>query len=159
MQSQAANTKQTWLIIFGSLAFSVLIYGLLAFLIQNSQSPRVVSPNLPTLRIVVTGLALASLLAAMAWLHLATAGKMGDSDAPILTPGEFQTQSIIAMALTEACTLMGFLLFFLGNTLQEFAPSIVASLLVYLGYILPKGLRYWAAWEDSQKPKPPSAFD
>ena len=159
MKPQPAPLRQTWLIIFGALAFSILIYGLLAFLIENGATPRVVSAGLPALRILVTALALAALLASIGWLHFATAGKMGDSNAPILTPAEFQTQSIIAMALTETCTILGLFLFFLGNTLAQFAPYMAASLLVYLGYILPKGLRYWAAWDASQQPKPPSPFE
>ena len=159
MQTQTAPPRQTWLIILGALAVSVLIYGLLAYFIQSSPSPRAINANLPTLRVVFTALALASLLAGIGWLHFATQGKMGDSNAPILTPGEFQTQSIIAMALTEGCTILGLTLFFLGNTLAQFAPYIAASLLVYGGYILPKGLRYWAAWDASNQPKPPSPFN
>ena len=158
MQPQTASARQTWLIILGALAVSILIYGFLAYLIQNSANPRAINPNLPTLRVIFTALALASLLAGIGWLHFATSGKMGDSNAPILAPGEFQTQSIVAMALTELCTILGLLLFFLGNTLAQFAPYMAASLLVYLGYILPRGLRYWAAWDDSQRPKPASPF-
>ena len=155
--SNVEPTKQSWLIILGALAVSVLIYGLLAYLLQNSPQPRAISPQLPTLRVVVTLAALGALAASMAWLHFTTQGKMGTPN--LMTPGEFQTQSIVAMALAEACSICGLLLFFLGNTLIQFAPYIAGTLLVFGLWILPFGLRYWAAWEAAQQPKAPSAFE
>jgi len=134
------------------------MYGLLAFFIEHGKAPRVVASNLPTMRILMTLFAIAELGASVAWLQFATRGKMGDSGGPILTPAEFQSQSIVAMALAEACSISGLLLFFLGNTLAQFAPFIAGTLLVFFVFILPKGLRYYAAWEESQRPKPPSPF-
>ena len=151
--------KKTWLIILGSLAASALIYGLLAHLIQNSPQPRVISAQLPQMRVLVTIAAVGALGASMAWLHFTTQGKMGASGAALMRPGEFQTQSIVAMALAEACSICGLLLFFLGNTLTQFAPYIAGTLLVFFAVILPTGLRYWAAWEKSQQLRAPSAFE
>jgi len=156
--STSSALRRTWLSILVALAFSTLMYGALAFLIEHGKTPRVVSTSLPTLRIMMTFFAIAELGASVAWLQFATQGKMSDSGGPILTPGEFQTQSIVAMALAEACSISGLLLFFLGNTLAQFMPFIAGTLAVFFVFILPKGLRYYAAWDKSQRPKPPSPF-
>lgn len=151
-------TRRTWLSILVALAFFTLMYGVLAFFIEHGKAPRVVPSGLPMMRAIMTFLAVAELAASVAWLQLATRGKMSDSGGPILTPAEFQTQSIVAMALAEACSTSGLLLFFMGNTLRQFMPFIAGTLLVFFLFILPKGLRYFAAWEKSQRPKPLSPF-
>jgi len=156
--SHSSAPRRTWLTILVALAFSVLMYGFLAFLIENGKAPRVVSSSLPTLRALMTLFAVGELAASVAWLQFATQGKMSDSGGPILTPAQFQTQSIVAMALAEACCISGLLLFFLGNTLKQFIPFMAGTLAVFFLFILPKGLRYFAAWEKSQRPKPPSPF-
>jgi len=156
--STSSALRRTWISILVALAFGALMYGLLAFFIEHGKAPRVVSASLPTMRIMMTLFAVAELGASVAWLQFATQGKMSDSGGTILTPGEFQTQSIIAMALAEACSISGLLLFFMGNTLRQFMPFIAGTLAVFFLFILPKGLRYYAAWEKSQRPKPPSPF-
>jgi hypothetical protein len=158
MNPQPVPTKQSWLIILGALAVSSLLYGLMAYFIENGKTPRTVSPGLPTMRTVMTLIALAELGASVAWLHFQTLGKMGGQGETLLSPAQFQTQSIIAMALAESCSVSGLTLFFMGQTLAQFAPFIFGTLAVFLFWILPKGLRYWAAWENDQKPKAPSPF-
>ena len=157
-QPTPVPTKQTWLIIFGALAFSALLYGLMAYFVENGKTPRTVSPSLPTMRTLMTLVAIAQLGASVAWLHFQTLGKMGGSGETLLTREQFQTQSIIAMALAESCSISGLLLFFMGNNLTQLAPFIFGTLVVFFASILPKGLRYWAAWDESQKPKAPSPF-
>jgi len=156
--STSSALRRTWLTILVALAFSALMYGLLAFFIENGKAPRVISSSLPTMRALMTLFAVAELGASVAWLQFATQGKMSDSGGPILTPAKFQEQSIVAMALAEACSVSGLLLFFMGNTLRQFVPFIAGTLAVFFLFILPKGLRYFAAWDEAQKPKPPSPF-
>ncbi len=142
--------RRTWLIIFAALSATVFVYGLLAYLIEhNPQSHRTVNPaSVATMRPLLILLALGMLGASVAWLRFRVDGKIGeDGRELLLTPGQFQTDSIVSLALSEACTIYGLLLFFLGAPLREYALFGLGTLLVNFAFILPRGLAFWAAWE------------
>ncbi len=104
------------------------------------------------LRPICYALAGVSLLASIVWMHLKMQGKsrlVGEPSKP-LSPGEFQTLTIQAMAMADVCAPFGLLLFFLGALITEFALFAIASVVVMLVFILPKGINYWAAWEMQQ---------
>ncbi len=155
---QQGSPKMTWVIIVFAMAMSVLIYGLLCFFLMQSRTPPS-GRSLATMRPIVSAMAVLSLVAAIGWLQWKTSGRIGDtpavlgdrSSAALMEPGEFQTQSIIALALAEACSIYGLLLFFLGAPITEYAVFAAGSLLVILLYILPRGLKYWAARENAEK--------
>ena len=155
--ASAATSKTTWFIIFFALVVSVGIYGLLCFLMAQSRSTPS-GNSLGTLRPIFYVLAGASLLASIAWMHFKTYGKIGGSPvspattaATLLSPQEFQTVSITGLAMAEACSIYGLVLFFIGAPIMEFARFAAGTLAVDLLYILPKGISYWAAWEMQQK--------
>ncbi|RYX86269.1 hypothetical protein EON83_03330 [bacterium] len=145
----AQSNRQVWLIIFGALVCSVLIYGLLCFFLEHSKSPRTTNPaSLAQLRPFIIGLAVIMLIASVAWLRFKVDGKIGGEGRPVtITPPEFQSDSIVALALSEACAIFGLMLFFLGAPLQEFAFFAAGTLLVDFAFILPRGLQFWSAMD------------
>ena len=104
-------------------------------------------------------MAILALVASVAWMYVKTNGKIGDGStygvakAELMSPSEFQTNSIVALALSEACTIYGLTLFFIGVAIKDFVPFAVGTVLVDLFYILPCGLKYWSNWEREQKAK------
>ncbi|MDQ3812519.1 MAG: hypothetical protein M3347_01055 [Armatimonadota bacterium] len=149
--------KMTWFIIVFSMVVSVGIYGLLGFLLSQNRTPRAVSPSLGTLRPILYILAVVMLLASVAWITFRTQGKTGGvpdttlTKVALLSPPQFQTETIVGLSLAEACAIFGLLLFFMGAPLTEFALFAAGTLAVDLLFILPKGIAYWAAWENQQK--------
>ena len=153
-------TKKTWFVIFFALTASVAIYGLMAFMIAQNRSAPAPGNSLATLRPIFYIAAGLALIASVGWMHFRTHGKIGDRGDVISLPGsqvalmpasQFQTETIVALALAEACSIFGLVLFFLGAPLVEFARFAAGTILVDLLYFLPKGIRYWAAWEMQQK--------
>ncbi|HVF10122.1 MAG TPA: hypothetical protein VNA16_04930 [Abditibacteriaceae bacterium] len=148
--------KQQYFTIFFALVVSVGIYGFLCFLLDQNRKP--MPEPAAALSLVVGALALASLVAAVGWLHFRTYGKAGDAPSPatmappaLMKPGEFQTETIIALALAESCAILGLLLFFLGAPLKAFVPFAAGTLAVDLFYILPRAVRYWSAYEKQRQ--------
>ena len=157
---QTQTNRQTWLIIFAALVGSVAMYGLLCFFVTQGRIAHPQSapkPPVNVLRWMFTAMAVIALLASVAWMYMKTNGKIGDgstfgvSKVQVMTPGEFQTQSIVALALAEACTIYGLALFFMGASMRDFVPFAAGTLLVDLFFILPRGLKYWSSWEQKQK--------
>jgi hypothetical protein len=153
-----AAARRTWLIIVLAFAFSVVMNGLIGFfMMQQERTPN--ARALAMIRPLTYGLAVFQLLAAVGWLHLKTNGRIGDtlnvvgssSTTTLMEPGDFQTQTIVALAMAELCSVWGLVLFFLGAPITEFAVFAAGSLLVILLYILPRGLKYWAARENAEK--------
>jgi hypothetical protein len=99
----------------------VLIYGLLCFFLM--QRPHTAERKIAaTMRPIVSAMAVLK-PGSRDWVAAMEdkrkdrrhATVLGDrSSAALMEPGEFQTQSIIALALAEACSIYGLLLFFLG---------------------------------------------
>jgi F0F1-type ATP synthase membrane subunit c/vacuolar-type H+-ATPase subunit K len=154
---QQGSAKMTWTIIVLAFAFSVVMYGLIGFFMVQGRTPN--ARALAMIRPLTYGLAVFQLLAAVGWLHLKTNGRIGDapnvvgssSTTTLIEPGDFQTQTIVALAMAELCSVWGLVLFFLGAPITEFAVFAAGSLLVILLYILPRGLKYWAARENAEK--------
>jgi F0F1-type ATP synthase membrane subunit c/vacuolar-type H+-ATPase subunit K len=155
---QQGSAKMTWIIILFALVMAVLSYGVLCFFMsQNRTSPT--GNSLATMRPLMYALAVVSLVASIGWLQWKTSGRIGEMPgvvgssyaAVLMEPNEFQTQSIVALALAESCSVYGLVLFFLGAPITEFGVFAAGSLLVILLYILPRGLKYWAALENGQK--------
>jgi F0F1-type ATP synthase membrane subunit c/vacuolar-type H+-ATPase subunit K len=158
-QGGAPTNRRTWLIILFAMVMTIPIYGVLCyFMMQGKTWPPKTPPNFATVRLMVSIMAVAELAAAVAFLQLKTWGRLGEERNQLMSPQEFQTNSIISMALAEACTIMGLFLFFSGNPIENFAYYALGTLAVHIGFILPKGLKYWAAWEAAQEPQAPSPF-
>lgn len=144
MKTEFSEARQQWLIIFGALVASVAIYGLMCFFIAQNPKSHPASLVLTQARPVVIGLGIASLLASVLWLRFAVDGKIGGDGRPMtLSASEFQTRSIIALALAEACALFGLLLFFLGAPLADFGLFALGTLLIDFAFVLPRGLAFW----------------
>jgi hypothetical protein len=69
------------------------------------------------------------------------------SGSDIATPAQFQTRSIVAMALFESISVYGFLLQMMGQGPMQNLPWSAASIAGMLGVVLPGGLSYWRRWE------------
>ena len=149
-----ASLRQTWLIIFGALVFSVFVYGLLCYLIEHSPTPRRVNAaSLAAMRPILIGLGIAALVVSVGWLRFNIDGKIGDGSRDLaLSPGQFQTNSIVALALSEACCIFGLLLFFIGAPIKEFAIFALGTLFIDFAFILPRGLQFWSAYERTGSP-------
>jgi hypothetical protein len=153
MNKQTTAKKTTWFIIFFAFVTSVGVYGLLCFIIQQSKSPPQPQSILPTVRPILYAAAGVCLLASIVWMHLKSQGKAKMVGEPLTlpSPDEFQTATITALSLADTCAPFGLLLFFLGAPIAEFARFAVASVVVMLFFILPKGMGYWTEWEMHQQ--------
>lgn len=156
------TNRQTWLIIFAALVGSVFLYGLVCFFITQSRIAHPQNAPKPPADILCwmfSAMAVLALLASIVWMYVKTNGKIGDGStygvakAELMSPGEFQTQSVVALALSEACTIYGLTLFFIGVAMKYLVPFAFGTLIVDLFYILPRGLKYWSSWEQEQKAK------
>ena len=88
------------------------------------------------------------LVISVAWLRFRVDGRIGGEGRDlVMSPEQFQTDSIMALALSEACAILGLLLFFLGAPLKELAFFAAGTLLVDFAFILPRGLQFWSAYE------------
>lgn len=151
-------TKRTWFIIFGALVFALFIYALLCYLILQTRRLAPYAANtVATMRPILGAVGVAVLIGSVAYLSRSMAGKSGGSE--LMTPRAFQSASIVSLALAEACAIFGLTLFFMGGTIRDYAMFAAGTLFVDFAFILPKAKRYWAAWEEAQKPKPLSPFD
>ena len=127
-----ANLKTTWLILFG--AFTVM--PLLLLFVKSTSHPVAVAaaPNQPIPPVL--------LMSAVAWAAAIywTAAKVR----PGLPPQQFNSNSLVALALSEFGMLIVFALTMQSGT----TPLLIAgggTILVNLLVILPAGLRYFAA--------------
>ncbi len=139
--SSGQGAKQGWFIIFGALVFSVAVYALMVFFIAQSPGSHPKSLVLAQARPVIGALGVASLVASVIWLLLSVGG---GAKAKLLSYGQFQTRTLIALALAEICALLGLLLFFLGASFAEFGQFALGTLAVDFAFILPSGIAFWA---------------
>ena len=167
MDTPALTVKQmklTWLIIWAAICVSVLIYGLVCFMMLSSPQRQMLRGPQPAFEYTMYAVAVATLIAASVWAYRSTAAvsqramQAAHEKTPLPNPGEFQTNSIIALTLSEACSIYGLMLFFMGMPISKFAVFAAGTLLVNIAVILPRGLAYWVAWEEEQKPKSDSPF-
>ncbi|PQV63982.1 hypothetical protein B1R32_1074 [Abditibacterium utsteinense] len=148
MNSQTPRpiTKKSWFSIFFVLCGSVLTYGLLCYLItHNPDAKRSAMPDPTTMRPILIAAGVAALVVSLAWMRLRIDGKIGGEGRPVaLSPQEFQTESIIALALAEGCSIFGLQLFFMGAPMSEFAVFGFGTLFVDFAFILPRGIQFWS---------------
>ena len=161
METQAApQNKRTWLIVFGALVASIFIYGLLCVILTQARTLHPVKPPEAGMSLGFHVVAVVALIAAIGWMHVTLGGKIGgtsiygESQSLLMQPSAFQSNSIVALAIAESCTIFGLTLFFMGATIKDFLPFAVGTLLVDLFFILPRGLKYWASWERQQNATP-----
>lgn len=148
-------TRTTWFFIFGAMTFSILIYGLLVYLLgQSGNRPSLAGTTHSVLRPVLYLLAGVNLLLAVVLPgFIVKKNTRTDSSAPIGSepvpePSVFQTASIVSLALSESCAIFGLLLYFMGEPAKEFWSFAVLTLLFNVTYILPRGVRYWSLQQD-----------
>lgn len=143
----------TWFIVFFGYVISIGAYGLLCFMIQRSKSTPPSGLSLTTLRPILYVAAGGCLLASIVWMHLKSQGKAKLVGEPrtLPSPQEFQTATVTALSIADACAILGLMLFLMGAPIAEFAWFAIATVVVMLVFILPKGINYWAAWEMQQK--------
>jgi hypothetical protein len=157
---QPPVNRKVSLIILGAFVFSTVIYVVLCYLIESGQqrSPNFV-PRVPTetSRHIIPVVAVLSLLASAAWIKFRTAGRAGDKprvigmDEQLMAPSEFQSEFIVALAVSEFCVISGLLLFFMGGPARGIMPYAAGTALVDLVVILPVVLRFWAEWKGGKK--------
>lgn len=111
---------------------SNLVYLGLAFYLEAKHPPQSVE-IFDRLRIPLTFVA-GGLLAGGSFLSLRLRAEQ--------TPGSFQATMLLCLALMEACTIVGLVLFFLGLLAKELAVFAVVSLAAQALLVLPKALAY-----------------
>lgn len=114
---------------------------------QNPRTAHRADPaTLAQVQPIAIGAAVAMLITSVAWFRFRVDGKIGEEGrAVILSPQQLQSDSIVALALSEACVLLGLILFFMGAPLKELLLCAAGTLIVDFAFILPRGLQFWAA--------------
>jgi len=153
MNGRDRNTgdpKTAWLVLFGAMSATVLIYGAVAFTLgPPGEPPETARP----LRMALWGVALVLLFAAQRIVvpfRKAAVGTTaaGTAAAPRLPerPGvdamAFGRRSVVALALTEAASIVGLVLVFVGGSRSDFLLLGALTLLVNFAIILPAGLAF-----------------
>ncbi len=148
----SSQNRLTWATIVFAFIGSVIMYGALAYMLQQS-SERTVSPGLEAMRLPVTLLGIACLVASVLWtqLRLVVHGEYASTVGDIPAPKQFITHTVIALAFAEACAVFGLLLFFLGASWTDFLLFALPSIAVMVLFVLPKGNAYWSVWESRQE--------
>ena len=111
---------------------SNLIYLALAFYLEAKHQPQI-GDLFVRLRIPLT-LVAGGLLAAGAFLSLRLR--------PEQAPNRFQATMLVCLALMEACTVVGLMLFFLGLMAREFTIFVMVVIAAQALLVLPKALTY-----------------
>ncbi|MBI3269108.1 MAG: hypothetical protein HYZ53_08795 [Planctomycetes bacterium] len=150
--SAAVQPKITWFVLFGAFTASVLVYGVVAFLVWNARG--VTNPpegvDIALLRPIffvlggvclVLGVVVPKLLL-KAWSKLGPNEPIGGDPRP--TPGHFQTTTILSLAFGESTAIFGLVLALLGGSLGDFLLPAAATLAFFFSYVLPQGVRYWS---------------
>ncbi len=144
--------RLTWATIVFAFIGSVVMYGVLVYVLQQS-GERTASPGLESMRLPVTLLGIACLVAAMVWaqLRLTVHGEYATTTRNLPSPQQFTTYTVIALAFAEACAVFGLLLFFLGASWVDFLMFAVPSVAVMVFFVLPKGNAYWRVQESGRE--------
>jgi hypothetical protein len=139
--------RLTWFVIFGGMASSVILYRVILGLLGPQPAP----PNASTLRIALYAAAALTLLASIAWTR-SRLEPPGDTESmPSSSPQppmpQFITASVVAMALAEASSVLGFVLVCTGaGAAAEYLAFGAGTFLVLALVILPRGLKYWGSF-------------
>jgi hypothetical protein len=124
------NSPQTRLVICLGLMGSVGFYVALAYFISNSRTTPIDSYKPLQMPIIV----------ASGILFLLCIWRSLTSLSPLQAPKQFTTNMIIILALAEAITILGLLLFFLGMPFNLFLPFAIVTFLTQGILILPRVL-------------------
>ena len=126
--------KRILYILSFAFVFAEGIFRLLVFLLN--QEPRNSSPaaTMATLRPICYAMAGVALLTSIGWTYMRTRYSTSWQ--------RFQSNVIVSLALAEACTIFGLLLFFLGGPANEINGFIIATVMVDLVVILPQIRRF-----------------
>jgi len=148
MEREPPANRLTWATIVFAFVGSVVMYGVLAYMLQQSGS-RPSASGLEAMRLPTTLLGVASLVASVVWAQwrLAVRGEYASITTDTPTPKQFILHTFIALSFAEACAVFGLLLFFTGASFTDFLMFAVPSMAVMLFFVLPKGNAYWTAWE------------
>ncbi len=150
-------SRSTWLIIASSMAIACVIYAFVLYMILRTPSATPALPASPAARVAFWCAAAVALVASMLWTHLRLRVPIGralrsEPDATLPGTVEFQTASIVSLALAEAACVFGFVEGILFRTpLPDYVPFGIAGLAVIVFDIVPLGLSYWTAWENRQR--------
>lgn len=115
--------KRAYFIVQYALTVSNGIYLLLGYLMAQSPSRAAMPMPKTVTQLMLEVVAAVCLFASMAYMQFRTGGKSGDvpaiggSQPPLMEPKEFQSETVVGMALAEACSVLGLLLFFMGMPL------------------------------------------
>lgn len=146
--------RRTWLIIVFAMFIAPLIYGSVGSWIPASGS-MLPAAELERLQPLFMAGALAGPFLGMVVAHFGLRMRSAAPDssgaaATLPAPEQFQRSSVVALALAESSSVIGFLQFFLGPfTWRDFVPFGLTTVLAILIGVLPAGLRYWNAYEAS----------
>lgn len=140
--------RMVWFVIFGGMATSVILYRVVLGLLGPQPAP----PDASTLRTVFYVAAALTLLGSIAWTRRRLEPPADTESMPSSSPQppipQFMTASVVAMALAEAASVLGFVLVCSGaGAAAEYLAFGAGTFLVLALVILPRGLRYWGAWE------------
>ena len=124
-----APQKRTLYILFFAFIFSSGVFRLLVEMLTQQARPPSPPETLAAMRTLCYAMAGVVLLISIGWTLLRTARSN--------TFPQFQTNMIVSLALSEACSIFGLLLFLLGGSAGEFNRFAIASVLVDLIFILP----------------------
>lgn len=152
MIPEGSQNRLMWATIVFFFIGSVVMYGVLAYMLQQS-GERTVSTGLEAMRLPLTLLGVACLVASVVWaqLRLTVHGEYASATGDVPLPRHFITHTVIALAFAEACAIFGLILFFLGASWTDFLMFALPSVAVMILFVLPKGGAYWKAWESRQE--------
>jgi hypothetical protein len=137
-----ASGLVNWLVLFGAMASSVLVYGAVAFLFgPPGEPPETTRP----LRMALWGIALVALFAAQRVIAPFRKAIAGDPQASPHDARVFFGRSVGALALAEAAAILGLVLVFVGGSRSDFLLLGMLALLVDFAIILPAGLAFFAS--------------
>jgi len=141
----AGDPKTAWIALFGAMSATVLIYGAIAFTLgPPGEPPETARP----VRMALWGVALVLLFAAQRIVAPFRKEAAGPLAAPRLSepsgvdPMAFGRRSVLALALTEAASIVGLVLVFVGGGRSDFLLLGALTLLVNFAIILPAGLAF-----------------
>ena len=134
-------TLVSWLVLFGGMASSVLVYGAVVILFgRPGEPPETTRP----LRMALWGVALVSLFAAQRLIAPFRKAFAGAPGAAAPDAKAFFGRSVSALALAEAAAIIGLVLAFVGGSRSDFLLLGMLALLVDFAIILPAGLAAFA---------------
>jgi len=144
----AQTPKMTWFVIVLAMVLAIVFYGLIAMLLPRESLPVQPPAVLSMLRPFLFAFGMVCVLGAIGWIYR---NAQGSATTTLPSPRDFNTATIIGLALAEVGALAGLVLFVLGGPFSDFVLLALGALAVDLLYILPKGRSYWTAWEEKQK--------